>query len=324
MNDSKNLSLDQLELFDPGAPKKSGERDYCCPLPGCAGKAINSKHRCLSVNMDNGAWLCHRCGEQGKLKEFRDVAFKHPTRQAYAPAALQRAFALPQALPTRAQTEPARFDWRDQVRGMKPLDDTPGETYLMGRNIPVAVAGAARVRYVPDFFNRPAIVFPIRDRQDQTVAVQARFIDGAEDRQQTLKTQTVGPKKLGLFSTPDAFKHEFVIVAEAPIDALSLAVAGFPAVAFCGKSGYPDWLLKACAYRMVCIAFDADEPGDEAANSLTGVLLEHGCSVRRLRPDGAKDWNEFLAVKGLDAVKEALVGTVLSSDLRAVAGGKPA
>lgn len=101
-----------------------------------------------------------------------------------------------------------------------------------------------------------------------------------------------------------------LIVAEAPLDALSLAEAGYPAVALCGTDE-PAWLHRICAFRRVLLAFDADEAGDRAGERLAPLLSSFGAKCERLRPEGGKDWNEVLQA-GREALGDWLALRVLT------------
>ena len=190
--------------------------------------------------------------------------------------------------------------WRQQLAGAVPVAGTPGADYLAGRGIPVERAAAAGVLYAPRFYGRPAVLFPLRNRAGELVAVGGRYIDEG-----TPKARTAGPKKFGVFSTLGAFKGEPRVITEAPIDALSLAVAGIPALALDGVT-WPDWLPKATAFQRVALAFDADDPGDIAAGKLTTALQRFGAKVERWRPI-TKDWNDDLTTLGVDLVRDRLL-----------------
>ena len=172
------------------------------------------------------------------------------------------------------------------------------------------MAEAAGVQFCPDWMKSEkwrgcaAVIFPIRNRVREIVAAQGREIDG--DRKLSL-----GPKSQGIFATEGALDSERLIIAEAPIDALSLAVAGCPAVALCGTSG-PDWLPKFCYRRRVLLAFDADDAGDDAARDLTPKLESFGATCQRLRPERAKDWNELLNVYGVAAIKRQIPPAIVT------------
>lgn len=295
------LSLAELEAFDPRAPKKDPERDYCCPLCGHV-KRKDAAHRCLSVNTRTGAWKCHRCGASGLLAEFHTER-KAPSRQARARRDLHRFAALPDE--GRALDQAAggkRQCWREEIRNQRDLAGTPGAAYLAGRGIDVGLAHRAGVHYQAAFYGRPAVVFPIRDQAGRLVAAQGRRL--AADAKP--KALTCGPVGAGVFATPGALEAEPLVITEAPLDALSLAVSGLPAVALCGTSLRP-WLLPQLAWRRVLLAFDADERGDQAAKEWTAALRQFGARVERLRPGaGAKDWNDVLTTDGADALRAAL------------------
>jgi hypothetical protein len=71
------------------------------------------------------------------------------------------------------------------------------------------------------------------------------------------KMLTRGELGAGVFQTDDeALDEPLVIVVEAPIDALTLRVAGVPSVALCGTN-LPDWVPQALAFRQIALGFDA-------------------------------------------------------------------
>ena len=89
-------------------------------------------------------------------------------------------------------------------------------------------------------------------------------------------------------------------LAESAIDALSalsLGVGGLvsfyaSAAGICRR--LPDWLHDAGLVTIVC-GFDADAAGDAAS----AALAASDRRVRRIRPDGAKDWNALLRRDGV-------------------------
>jgi hypothetical protein len=301
------LSLADLEAHDPQAPARDGgtERRFLCPI--CGPKYSRARHRCLNVNMESGAWNCKRCRTRGKLREWWTERPAQDSRTR-ARAALRRAFELPPVTPTQ-EPAPNSRQWREHLKELQPLQSTPGAEYLTRRGIVVELAHQAGARFSRDFYRRPAVMFPIRARNGQLMAVQGRYTDGHS----APKTRTVGDKRLGIFATPGAWDTPSLLIVEAPIDALSLAAAGFPSIALCGTSG-PTWLRAACAFRRVLLAFDADEVGDEAADELGEVLMSYGARAERLRAEGAKDWNELLQCIGAGALADVLAVPVLMED----------
>ena len=328
------LSLMELQAFDPeGGRGPANGRRWRCPLPECS----HRKTRDLSVDESSGAWNCKHCAAHGKLREHWENSgpgngsghSAHELgRRAHSAARQQRARlsqledprATAAATAARAESE---TEWRRHLVGLRPLEDSPGAKYLHGRGIALDVARSAGGKFHPAFYGRPAVVFPVRDRDRATVAINARFLR-VEGEQ--LKTQTVGPKSGGVFLAPSVCESgrvfdpleaaaPAIIITEAPIDALSLASAGFPALALCGinraSTKLPHWLQLACGLRCVLLAFDADEAGDEAAPALIARLRPYGARCGHLRPEGAKDWNEMLQVLGREGLADWLAERVL-------------
>lgn len=302
------LSLADLEAFDPGAARGGTERVSRCPI-------CQSDERAFHFNATTGAYNCKRasCAASGKLTDFWNERPKL-SRQHRSRAALNSAFSLQAPKP---QTEPATAtNWRAPLKALVPLRDTAGAEYLAGRGIACEIAHAAGARYSPDFYGRAAVVFPIRDRASTLVAATGRYIDPRANP----KARTGGHKRDGVFHAPAQVNGRAfapldksvpaIIVCEAPIDALSIAAAGYPAIALCGTSA-PDWLHLACGFRRVLLAFDGDAAGDKAAAALIGALDTFGASCERLRPENGKDWNEVLTRSGAAALGEYLAVRVL-------------
>ena len=302
---SAGLTLADLERHDPGARPSGGERRFLCPLPACADHQRPHCHRSLSLATATGAWHCHRCGASGLLADFQT---ERPARRPGARGrdALRRATSLPPKLhqvaaPATPPGDP--ISARPELRGLVPLAGTPGAAYLERRGIPAEVAQAAKVRYAPAWSGRPGVVFPLRDMAGTLVAAQCRYTDGRSDP----KAKTCGTMKAGLFATPGALEANApLVVTEAPIDALSLAAAGLPAVAVTGTTLRP-WLVAAYAGRRVLLAFDADEAGASAYEEWRGALQAVQADVYRMKPAaGAKDWNELLVTHGPAALRACL------------------
>jgi hypothetical protein len=309
------LSLADLEAYDPGATRGAGahERRFCCPLCG-HDKPRDTTHRSLSVNAQSGAWTCYRCGGRGKVVE-RWTDRPRMTRRELGRERLRQAFTRRRPTPP-ARTAPAADTWRDHLANLEPLAGTPGAAYLLGRGIPLEVAEAAGAWYAPAWQSRrAAVVFTLTDRSGELVAAQGRYIDAC-DRP---KARTAGPKSQGAFAAPatvngrtfSPWEAPAVILTEAPLDALSLVAAGYPAVALCGTTG-PEWLHLACGLRRVLLALDGDSAGDNAAEALEAALSIYGARCERLRPPaGSKDWNELLIARGADLLRDYLAPSVL-------------
>lgn len=336
------LSLAELQSFDPFAPDGGRERRFLCPLSACVGKRADKAHRSLSVNVESGAWRCHRCGAVGLLAErFRErptlnrnerarrdvlrfcsltpaggtilrlsdmhcLRQDEGTRGGGAGDITESRGVLDFADPRNARVRdcPVRENdaWRKHVRGLLTIAGTPTTTYLATRGVPEDLAHHARARYAPTWYGRPAVVFPIYDLAGELVAAQGRYLDGRSDP----KVRTAGPVSSGVFATPGALAAEELVLTEAPIDALTLAACDLPALALCGTVLRP-WLLSACAFRRVVLAFDSDDAGEKASREWTTALQIHGARIERLRPIAGKDWNELLQLHGIEALCAELV-----------------
>jgi hypothetical protein len=285
------LSLAELETFDPKAGGRNRkERRFCCPECG-TGKPMDDDHRSLSVNTSTGAYTCHRCETAGVVREHLNNS-----------AGATRTFI--HTGPTKAEEKSEK--WKEWVRDARPIGGTAGADYLEGRGVPSDVAEDAGVKF-GQWWKRgdngavrfPAVIFPAYDLGGNLVAAQAR---GIAD-----KTKRTGGDKLeGVFlSTPDALNGDRIAICEAPIDALILQAAGFPALALLGTV-WPAWLVDALAGKDVALAQDADEAGDKSAVDLGALLIDRAAAYR-LRPQGAKDWAELAEREGLDAVDQCVM-----------------
>jgi hypothetical protein len=318
------LSLADLEAHDPHARSGGRERRFLCPLCGGSKKA-DCAHRSLSLQADTGLWKCHRCGEGGILSEHQT---RHAPQRSLPPhrERARRALQSVTFLPATTAAPLAAAFGRTLTIGAKqyqilPLGG-PACGYLEHRGISHVLAHAAGVRFCPNWHGHPAIVFPVyqfpaQGRARCLVAAQGRFIDADGLGQPKTRTSTsagrtnasqsipkvisAGPISQGVFATPGAWDASVVVLTEAPLDALSLAACGIPALALCGKDLRP-WLLPRLAFRPVLLALDADAAGDAAAEKAAILLSPYGGQIIRLRPRGAKDWNELLTTLGLDAL----------------------
>jgi Toprim-like len=178
--------------------------------------------------------------------------------------------------------------WREQLVGARLVPDTATAVYLAARGLSMQIAEVAGARYAPAFFGRPAIAFPLRAPDRAIVAVHGHFVDGKQP-----KARTSGPRQAGVFTTTGHFESRRVAVTESPIDALSLAQLGLPAIALCDRS-WPGWLPKVLFGREVHLAFKADRAADSVADELGDILSRVGVTWQLLRPSGHKDWNAAL------------------------------
>ena len=317
------LSLAEVEAFDPqgGRGPEHGRR-WRCPL-------CQAKERSLSVNTATGAYNCKRasCGVRGLLLEHRTHDAQGLQGRSYRAQAKARALANVFSLGTSAApVERLASTWRESLSQLEPLAETSGAKYLASRGIAPELAQACGVRFAATWAPRGegtaiyragvAVVFPMRDRSGALVAANGRYLSPDA----TPKTRTGGTSGLGAFAASvqreaasDArlspLEAPAVILCEGPMDALSLAACGYPALAVSGCN-LPAWIPAACAFKRVLLASDADASGDEAASTWRQSVRPFAAEVERLRPPHGKDWNEALLVLGRDALAAWLDGRI--------------
>lgn len=286
------LSLAQLRADDSKARQTGTKQRYRCPM--CSDGRKNRKERCLRVNLSKNRYSCFHCKTWGFIREGFTGAANTSARSFPA---------LPPAEPTTEQIA-ADKRWRRRFESAKPITGTDGAVYLERRGIPADVARVAGVRFGTwwkrnDDANKPepfaAVIFPAVNQFGELVSASARAVTGDTKR-------TAASLETGVFlSSSDAMKSNRLAICEASFDALALEAAGLPAIALFGTS-WPEWLPKVLAGKTVLIATDADKPGDECAARFTEAL-QGLATVRRLRPQGGKDWAEVLRQHGQASIQ---------------------
>lgn len=201
-----------------------------------------------------------------------------------------------------------------QWSGVIPLAGSPAAAYLESRGIPEALAIEAGVLYHPRWYfknekggepgdTRPAAVFPFHDLNGNLIAGHGRRIDPPDVRPDLKSKISYGPRGEGMFWTPGARSIQGpVILVEGPIDALTIALAGYPAIGR-GATDYPTWFGKWAGLRSVYIGWDDDSTGNAKVQKVMDACTRHGARCYRLKPEGAKDANDMLIQYGVDYVR---------------------
>lgn len=185
-----------------------------------------------------------------------------------------------------------------------------GADYLRMRGIAPDAADANDARFHPTWFGKSAVVFAVRDERGSLVAAQGRFLDPNASP----KSISMGLIGSGVFATLDALDAQLVAVTEAPLDALSLAACGLPAIALLG-CGLKPWLRRMLKFRRVILATDDDEAGNKTADTLRRELTFSTVERFPFPPkcDGVtKDINDLLQ-RDPDALRQR-VRTLLIDD----------
>ncbi len=336
MNDRAILTLAELEAFDSHSPLRTSQRRFLCPLCG-QGKPKDAAHRSLGVRVADGVWNCQRCKAKGQLREhWPEKSFERSSgtlelRRQRMARTLSRAFEvdasswnIPTATSTvrgdaaldvdfQAENPPWKAIWADSAA----LEGTPGAAYLVKRGLGPEIAQRAGLRFHRSWNGRETVVFPFRKLSGEVVAVSGRALrDGGMDK------PALGPKSSGAFLAPCRLYRPldialpWILICEAPLDALSLASCGFAALAVGGTS-VPAWLIEELSFRRVALAFDNDEAGEEAAARCGRALATRGAVGRRLLPpQGFKDWNAALIEYGQDELDAWLMHAFCAHQFR--------
>lgn len=105
---------------------------------------------------------------------------------------------------------------------------------------------------------------------------------------------------------------DVVFCVEGYIDAMSIELAGFKAVALGGRGEFrllADAVAEKKNKPMIIVLFDGDEPGRDYAPKAFDALIDVGCPavIRFLTDDVSKlDANEILTTSGVDALQDRL------------------
>ena len=247
---------------------------------------------------------CFGCGRSGSVFDFVMLMESCTFIEAKDRLVGNRFLEQPQSY-QRARFGDSKpvLPWRDVMAksNVRPLCNSPGARWIEGRRgIPATVAALCGALFAGSYLSRAAVLFPIRDALEQTVAIQGRYLDGAQP-----KMRTCGPKMSGLFATPGALDSERFAVCEAPLDAISLHLFGMPAVATCGN-GLTEWLANFVDERIVYLAPDNDVSGENNVLLWRETLEQGGAMVKRLAPPIGKDWNDTLRAVGWKAARQGL------------------
>ena len=292
------------EVYEPrleNIKKGRGEwRQARCPFH-------DDRSPSFSFNAQTGAWKCFAgCGGGDGLAFLQradNLNFGEALREAAAmvglePAGRARRTAsrtVPAAAPPQPKPEPvAKPELAERLQEYQAaLAGSPGEDYLKGRGISLALAQSVGVGYaVPGrWLGRGRcgrVVFPHTNPAGEVVNLYSR---GVGKVPQNLKHDHLpGPK--GIFNGP-ALLAEKCYITEGAFDAISFMAAGYSnAAAVFGVDGMRwEWLRA----RQVVLCLDADATGQESWQKLALEGYTRGLEVSfadEATYGGCKDANE--------------------------------
>lgn len=216
----------------------------------------------------------------------------------------------------RAFFEQAASQYQQNLAG-----DTAVQGYLRSRGIGPEVAGTYRLGVVHDpllgheqFRGRLAIpyitprgvvTFSFRCLQNH-VCKDTVLLINREGKEVKCKKYKAPPGMDRTLYNVLAFRQDSdtIYVCEGEIDALTLTVCGFPAIAVPGVQNWKDHFTKCFTeYTRVFAVGDGDEAGYRL-----GSFLAKEIGARAIRPPAGADCNSIYAKGGIHAVREWLTG----------------
>lgn len=279
-------------LADYGIEQRAGQYKALCPK--CSHTRRNSKEKCLSVDFDEGIWLCHHCGWAGSVKTRRRE-YPRPQIQPYTDNDILSAWFQARAIP-KDVVKRARI----ALEGDKILFP-----YLRkGECVNIKYRGLHDKTFY-QFKDAEKVLYGL----DSLVGLGCTTWNSSdwaiicEGEIDVLSCQVAG--FIPVLSVPDG----------APPPGSKLSDLKFEYLANCADGLEP--LTK------IIIATDGDEPGQYLAVELVRRLGPERCWKVHW-PEGCKDANDVLISQGADALK-ALVdhatpypidGIVCAEDLR--------
>jgi len=274
------------------AKATSGQTHTQCP--SCSSQRRKKKAACLSVNIDEGVWLCHHCGWAGNLANGKDNA---------SPLALhwrKPKYVKPEPVPP-SSIKPSILKWFSD-RGIS--QTTLEETHVGQRKV-----------YMPqeeDF--TMAIAFPYFKNGE---LINVKYRDGKKNFRLEAGAQRC-------FYGIDDIEGENinVVIVEGEIDKLSLWEAGIrtclsvpdgaPPVNSDDYSSKFDYLNDPWLHsekfknvERIIIAVDNDGPGNKLEEELSRRLGKDKCH-KVVWPEGCKDANDVLVKYGKTVLSECI------------------
>jgi DNA primase len=192
-----------------------------------------------------------------------------------------------------------------QPAGRKVLDYLVNERHLapdvLKANHIGADPGPAALQRAPGLpRSGTAAVLPTLDDDGQVTYVQARYLNPVDSRPKydNPAARIATNPRIGWINPARTTDPNHLVVCEGVIDALSVASAGTSAVAVLGATYIDErvaqHIANRAASRQVLLAFDGDNAGRKAGQTLAASMASIGCQSRALMlPDGC-DMNTML------------------------------
>ncbi|MFH0899234.1 MAG: phage/plasmid primase, P4 family [Pseudomonadota bacterium] len=313
--------LEQLELSVVGEDGSGKEWICGCPLCGKANK--------LYVEKASGKWICFVCQEGGRSlrslatklgRPVPDGVSEHhettPIEREHKPeppspevrAVWEATVELGQKHITKGVRDYLRSRLPDETIAKFQLGEAvAGLIYRLcqERGFASELCVEAGVLVAPgDNYSHlrvrwaGAVLIPVRDAAGQVANLLYRLTDDMAQKMGGDRYHSLPGRPRDLFHAAAAVGAEELLVAEGPMDAMTLDALGFPAVGLPAASIIkPDFGAAFEGKRIVYVVTDNDDAGEKARKRLRRMFPGVPFADVRL-PDGVKDANEWVAKHG--------------------------
>jgi twinkle protein len=261
----------------------SGNIKTQCPQCSHTRSRQHIREKCLSVNVDEGVWLCHHCQWSGALPKEEPIAIRPSVRVVPSPVT-----PIPPALSRIGERGLAWF----ATRGISEQTVQAFGIYSEKRYFPDAEA------------ELNATCFPYLVNG---ALVNVKYRAAAEKHFTTVK----GARKT--FYNLDAVRDEArIVIVEGEMDVLACHMADIAAISVPnGANSLTDEVMDSARFlldradRRFILAGDMDEAGCRLTDELARRFGHERCSVVTW-PTACKDANDVLKSRGADALRAAI------------------
>jgi twinkle protein len=268
-------------ILPPGA---SGNVKTICPECSHGRSRQHVREKCLSVNVEDGIWLCHHCQWSGALPKDRPTPIRPTVRVEVPPVT-----PIP---PAFSQIGERGLGWF-AARGISEQTVQAFGIYSEKRYFP----GAEKELH--------ALCFPY---QVNGALVNVKYRSAVEGKHFTM---VKGARKT--FYNLDAVRDEQkIVIVEGEMDVLACAVAGVKAISVPnGANSLTDEVMDSARFLLdradtqFVLAGDMDEAGYRLTEELARRFGRERCAVVAW-PGECKDANDVLKERGADALRTAI------------------
>lgn len=263
----------------------------------------NDYKRHMSINLETGLWRCFKTGETGNFFKLYSILEKCTYRQAY------EKFVFESLLTEDIKVEPEKkidhFEDTSKFEKLDPLKEY--DSVLMARASEFVYSrGMESYEFyvAKDGFYKDRLIIPYFNGNNKLFFFQARALNpGHEPKYLNCKnyksSHVLYPFEYDSFSP--------LYVTEGAFDCMSLKLAGLNSTTTLSCHCSDEQMIQLKDYQgPIIVAFDRDEAGVKGARKFLYTALRHKREVQWVSPPKgvAKDWNELLASKGVDYVRD--------------------